>query len=279
MDTPKQQPQQPEPEMTLEESVKEVMQSLPPVVRDYLKGGKYMPVVKELMTKYDLHIDQAGVLEREIMLLLLGVQAPEAFVKTLGEEAKLDPRAVKSLVEDVNAKIFAPLREREEKEEKSRAPSAPDTAPTPARAAAQTIPKTALAPGAPMSRFGAVRPLDASKLLEDHEEPHVDLHKPAAPAPLPRIPFRPPRPGTPLSPPATTNVPARQAAPSWPVAAPKAPIMPVSPSVQTQQAAPAVAPPPAPAPAAAKPLVSPPAPAKPYAVDPYREPVDEPPGK
>src|SRR3989338_895098 len=102
---------QDQPELSLDESMKQVMETLPPVIRAYLAQGKYTPVAKGLMAKYGLRIDQAGVLEREIMLLLMGIENPDEFTKTLTEEAKLNKQSVDGITQDVNTQIFVPLRE------------------------------------------------------------------------------------------------------------------------------------------------------------------------
>lgn len=99
------------PEPSLEESIAQVMHLLPPPIRNYLAQGKYTAVAKGLMTKYGLHIDQANVLEREIMLLLMGIKNPDEFVQTLATEARLGQQAIGSIVQDVNAQIFIPLRQ------------------------------------------------------------------------------------------------------------------------------------------------------------------------
>jgi hypothetical protein len=100
--------QQQEP--TFEESVKQVMQTLPPPIREYLSQGNYSVVAKNLMRKYTLHIDQGGVLEREIMLLLMGIDSPEEFSKSLKEEAKVSEDVMRSIMTDINQEIFIPLQ-------------------------------------------------------------------------------------------------------------------------------------------------------------------------
>ena len=101
----------PQRELTLEESVKQVMRTLPPSIRQYLGQGKYSPVAKHLMEKYGLHIDQGTVLEREIMLLLMGIESPDEFVQALTEEARLDEKTIRGIMGDVNEQIFIPLRD------------------------------------------------------------------------------------------------------------------------------------------------------------------------
>src|SRR3989338_6152487 len=119
-----------QPELTLEESINQVMQTLPPIVRAYLAEGKYTMVAKGLMSKYGLRIDQGGVLEREIMLLLMGIENPDDFTKALATEARLDQKIIGSIVQDINTQIFIPLREAEMG---GKTGSVPASAPQPAR--------------------------------------------------------------------------------------------------------------------------------------------------
>src|SRR5450756_491476 len=111
--------------LTFDESVAQVMQTLPPVIRAYLTEGKYTAVAKGLMTKYGLRIDQGGVLEREIMLLLMGIENPDEFTQALVEEAKFDQKTITSIVQDINTQIFIPLREEEMKSGGMTAPQSP----------------------------------------------------------------------------------------------------------------------------------------------------------
>ena len=272
-------------ELTLDESIKQVMQTLPPVIRVYLAQGKYTAVAKNLMAKYGLRIDQAGVLEREIMLLLMGIENPDEFTKALIEEARLDQKTIDSIVQDINMQIFVPLREEERKngtmvtpepakpvmpqprQESTAAPASVSTyAPSPseARQLAGVVgpppqsPKylysedkiissrPAQPPHSPVvhttpplegQTFQNSKPIAGNKLLEDHEEPHIEFAK----APMPSMP----RLVTPVPPPSRPMTPS----PNLPSAVPPPPSSP-----QSRPATP---------------------PVRPYASDPYREPVDE----
>ncbi len=267
------------PEPTLEDSLKQVMRTLPPVIRTYLAQGKYTPVAKGLMAKYTLRIDQGGVLEREIMLLLMGVEDPADFTKTLAEEAGLDPKTIGSIAQDVNEQIFAPLRAEMMKSGMAAEQAAP-SAPRPAEAfgiggapvgeeqpeelfhlknkiISPARPVVASPVSQPGSTLGDVvrsilppqKPVDSSRLLEDHEEPHIEINK--IPIPIASVPaaarFISARPSMPPGGEIPANLPGAMS--------PAAPFL--------------VPPPPAPAPAAPKPIAS-------YNADPYREPIDEP---
>ena len=118
-------PTTPTTEPTFDESLAQVMQTLPPVIRQYLAEEKYTPIARELIAKYQLRIDQGGILEREIMLLLMGIETPDEFMKALGDEAHLSAESVKRITNEVNELIFIPLRKKEEERGMGSMPVAP----------------------------------------------------------------------------------------------------------------------------------------------------------
>lgn len=165
-------------ELTVEESIQQVMQTLPPVIREYLAQEKYTPIARAIMAKYSMRIDQGGVLEREIMLLLMGVDDPSEFTRALSEEARLDQETVASIVQDVNTQIFGPLRQEEEKQ--SRQALVQQNKKPQSKMPIYTGPVAPLPPKAmmPSSTLGdVVRQVTAPKLLEDHEESHIEINK------------------------------------------------------------------------------------------------------
>lgn len=302
---------------------------MPPAIRAYLTEGKYTPVAKNMMSKYNLRVDQGGVLERELMLLLMGVEDPSEFTKTLVEEARLDQKTANSIAQDVNNQIFIPLRAEEMRgdlrAEKPVPPAAapmpaapaplppavagepkkyfhlenkippvrPALAPTPAPVRPAPVVVTSVptaAPAAPRPtaplpprfstseatmkiqvesrnrelppRFSRSEPKaalstpispEATKLLEDHEEPHIEFNQ--IPTPVAST-----RPTMDLGAGAPPNLPGAMP----PQAVPAIP-MPPRPAVAPGAGAPVE-----PKPVAATPTES-------YGADPYREPIDEPP--
>lgn len=294
---------QKQPELTFNESVKQIMQTLPPVVRAYIVQGKYTPVARNLMAKYSLRIDQAGVLEREIMLLLMGIDNPDEFVQALVEEAKLDQKTVSSIVQEVNAQIFIPLREQEKKasQQTTAVPaevkppqgakeSAPiprlvvPTAPTPPRPEVQPSPRPSVAPSGVGLIIPKVEPPAAPEKFF-HLQNKIPPTTPEATHASSETPqgtakgavLRPPAPSLrevlaavtaekhsqSPMPPISSSVSPAPPA-NLPGAMPPQPILEVRPSPVIPKVEP---PKPATPPA-------PPAPAKPYSVDPYREPIE-----
>ena len=192
------------------------MKTLPLIIRSYIAQEKYTSVTRSLMMKYRLRTEQGGVLERGIMLLLMGVESPDEFTQTLADEARLDQQTIDNIIQDVNDQMFVPLREQMR--------NAGNTAPQSARPAAAIPPRanvvnasvpnyakqsdlaktlSHVAPRAPIQtanstpkfahqenriaplppKFGTARPIltappmptSGEKLLENHEEPHIDI--------------------------------------------------------------------------------------------------------
>ena len=199
---------------TLENDIRELMKEVPAPIRAFFASGKVEIVAKNLMQKYKLHIDQGAVVEREIILLLLGLKSPDEFTKTLAEEAKLDQQTINNIVKDVNEQIFVPLREEMQKGPAPQAPAKP-AAPASSETSQGTarekvmplntviIPANPQMPSHQAQTFASMlkysppqkyfnlqnkipppattKPMDSSKLLEDHEEPHIEFGKTVPP--------------------------------------------------------------------------------------------------
>lgn len=223
---------------TLEEDIRQLLAEVPAPVRACFASGKVETVAKNLMQKNQLHIDQGAVVEREIIMLLLGLKDPTEFTQSLAEEARLDKQTIDGIAQDVNEQIFIPLRDEMRKGGKEMtAPAKPAEIVRPMTAAVQTSapprvnipssvslpPKLVMPRPAEASGGGGPHPTDNRKLLEDHEEPHIEFNKPPVPQNLP---------GTHIP------IPAR-------------------------------------IPPQSVPTKTPPPPAKPYSTDPYRESIDE----
>lgn len=297
----------------IEESIAQMMQSLPPTVRAYLEQERYSSIARTLTTKYTLAGNQPVILEREMMLLLMGVENPGEFAAALKDEAMLSDDVVQNIMTDVNQEVFIPLQEEIKKEAEAMrleqmknevmsvpiptrseetpvAPQKAEEVPLPQKAPEVVLPRWTYAPppqspsylypepekkknlsggsAQPASNTGRavpsappepakdimintpfmapkkninllarngptpVKPIAGEKLLEDHEESHIEFNK----APAPRI----------VPPPA--NLPGA---------------LPPMPTPVTQPAISKPVPPPIPTPPVS------------YSVDPYHEPIDE----
>lgn len=258
-------------ELTLEQSLKQILPTLPLPIQKFFEQRKLGETAHILMERYALHVDQGAILERELMLLLLGLENPEQFAEALYAELPISKQTVQDIIADVNAQIFVPLRE-----EMRKGPNT-EVKPPQAQSAAASAPprevvlqpRTTIIPAnpnlplRPAQMFASVPryippkkyfnlqnkiphpqsfPVPspqppASRLLEDHEEPHIDISEKVqvvSPPTIQRKVYEPP-----------PNLPG------------------------AIQPLPIPEPPPPPLPPKPKPAV----PSVPYSADPYREPV------
>ncbi len=165
----------------LEDDIKQLLTEVPQPIRAFFASGKVEAVAKNLMQKYRLHIDQSAIMEREIILLLLGLKNPAEFTQALAEEAKIEPQMVKNIVQDVNTQIFIPLQAEEMKGGEMKKEQPPEH-----------------------FHLENKLPTTEEKLLEDREEPHIEINqikKPVLPTNLPgAIPPAQQKPVSPIPP-------------------------------------------------------------------------------
>ncbi|MDP1706986.1 MAG: hypothetical protein Q8L30_00275 [bacterium] len=160
----------------LEKDIQQVLADAPQPILDFFAARKTEGVTRNLMHKYQLHVDQGAILEREIILLLLGLEDLNEFSDTLRKEGQIDPQAVSNIMLDVNDQIFVPLREEmrkgpptEVKHAEVKPPQAQSVAPQEPRASVLQ-PRTTIIPANPnlpprpaeASGVGGLRPAVAS---------------------------------------------------------------------------------------------------------------------
>ncbi len=178
-------------EPTIDDDISAVVTQLPAPIRAFFVDGKVETVAKNLTQKYQLHIDQGTVVEREIIMLLLGLNSPDEFMQALAEDARLDRQAVESIARDVNEMIFVPLRAQEEQaaeEAPSQGAGAPaqparsgQGSPLPPKVVMPQVVRTTGSLGDAV-RLALTKP-DGNLMLEDREEPHMEFSAPLAAQP------------------------------------------------------------------------------------------------
>jgi pyruvate/2-oxoglutarate dehydrogenase complex dihydrolipoamide acyltransferase (E2) component len=193
------------PEPTLEESLQYLLRYVPSPVRDFILTN-LGPKTQELMNRYQLHVDQGTVLERELLLMLLGQEQPADFVLAL-QNSNIPPSTVQLITTDINTEVFMKLREIEEKGNYDKAPAPqgveiPTFIPTPVQAPPTPQPAPAPQPAytpSPAMQIAPVGEHDVRTMASDialvksggfHEQPAtIPARAPApiysAPAPTP----------------------------------------------------------------------------------------------
>lgn len=104
-----------EDDLTLKQSIGYFLTQVPEPVRDFVLN-ELSGATEQLMQRYDLHVDQGGVLQSQLLLMLLGQTKPADFMTAL-QNAGIPASSIQSLMKDVNEEIFKKLRAREQASE------------------------------------------------------------------------------------------------------------------------------------------------------------------
>ena len=97
------------------QSIEQLIVKVPAPVRSFILDE--LPSASEsLMNRYRLHVDQGGVLETELLLMLLGQSTPKEFVDALAKSG-VPEETVRQITDDVNKEVFMRLRRAEQEGE------------------------------------------------------------------------------------------------------------------------------------------------------------------
>ena len=94
----------------LAEIIKKQLPNIPPHVRSYLQSESYPKVMRDVVSRYNLHLDTAAQVEIETTLMLIGIVPPSRYQKKL-ELAGLTSEQAQVIAADMNAEVFKPLVE------------------------------------------------------------------------------------------------------------------------------------------------------------------------
>lgn len=110
-------------DITLEQSVAQLLSKVPAPVQAFVLNDLGQ-TTNLLMAAHNLHIDQAGVLQRELLLMLLGQEDPANFATEL-KASGVSEATTQAILRDVNERVFKRLRTQERAE--GIAPAVPET--------------------------------------------------------------------------------------------------------------------------------------------------------
>ena len=127
---------------TPQEIIKGQLQKLPQAIRAAILQADIRTLLQSVAKKHDLRIDQAGLLENETMLVMLGLEHPDSFIDNLVRNANVPRGVAAQLATDVNNQIFKEVRHllvQMHEEEKTGGTTAPAPHPAAATPAARTL--------------------------------------------------------------------------------------------------------------------------------------------
>lgn len=91
--------------------IEDQMATLPPEIKTILADFDWATKANELGAKYQLHIDQIGALQTEILMVLIGIVPPDEFENEIKTHLNLPQEKIPQIVNDANEMIFKPVRQ------------------------------------------------------------------------------------------------------------------------------------------------------------------------
>lgn len=88
--------------------IKNQLPNIPPHMQEYLQSDAYPRVMREVVSRYNLHLDIAAQVEIETTLMLIGVVSPSEYQQKL-REAGLTQEQAQIIAADMNTEVFKPL--------------------------------------------------------------------------------------------------------------------------------------------------------------------------
>ncbi len=144
------------------EQLSEAFKKLPQDIRNAIFSVDTATAIQEIGTKNQLMIDKVGELADETGLVMLGFTRPSTFISNLSDRLGIEKEAAKEIAEEINSRIFFPVRENLKKihgmEEEAKTSETSANIPKPP----ENLPVSpASVPPAPKPKFGSeIKPSD-----------------------------------------------------------------------------------------------------------------------
>ncbi len=152
--------------------MREQFGKLPPLMQRAIGAVGLRERFERVEKKNRLHVDQAGALENETVLTLLGFKDPDEFPKNIAAALSMSPEEAGVIMEDINESIFLPIQELMRGGSEENRPAAPENPP------ATSAPAEAAPAQKPATPEHGEKHLDKESLLADIENPERLLPSP-----------------------------------------------------------------------------------------------------
>lgn len=171
---------------TTADEIREKIASLPPDVQKFLYSPEMHTLMQQIGGKHQLHIDQIGEMEGEVVAAMIGIEDIQKLPENLAEELKIDAVKSQALVKEINEQVFLKIRGSMKKTYEANKTVTPVAESRPA--AANVVPISKPSP--------VVTPPVVPKPLEMHPADMMLTQKSVSSAPVMSAPA--PKPPTPL---------------------------------------------------------------------------------
>lgn len=86
-------------------------EELPELVQHAIRSADFDQKMQVVVQKHKLHIDQAGALGDETLMVMMGFSAPAEFADNIEHQLHLSKEQSEALAQDVSNSLFVPIRE------------------------------------------------------------------------------------------------------------------------------------------------------------------------
>lgn len=93
------------------EQLKEAFQKVPEEIQKIFSEDFYGNTLAEITRKYQLHIDQSGILSNEISAVILGLISRQSFASDLRKNLGISEDTANLIIYDLNHQIFSKVKE------------------------------------------------------------------------------------------------------------------------------------------------------------------------
>lgn len=91
--------------------IKERFDMLPQSIQEMMTSSHYEEALIDISKQYHLNIEQMGILEKETLLVMMGLTPVGNFEEQLMRELNIDKSKGDSIAQDINEKIFIKIRD------------------------------------------------------------------------------------------------------------------------------------------------------------------------
>ncbi len=107
--------------------MQEQFSKLPTELQAALKSPQLHEKIRIIGSKHQLHIDQMGKLEDEVVMFMMGFTEPEEFMSQLVNDLSVSTTTAGDIAVDIGKEIMVPIRGSMKKADGQGAPSGPST--------------------------------------------------------------------------------------------------------------------------------------------------------
>lgn len=94
-----------------DKEILEIFKSLPQIIQDAITKSGWEVILRGIVSKYHLRIDQGTKLENMTFALMMGVMEPKEYFDLIHNDFGLDTEGADSLFQDIDEKIFSRIEE------------------------------------------------------------------------------------------------------------------------------------------------------------------------